>query len=81
MTGMMQTVDHEAQHALYNKEYIQQAILNGQSSTETVRSFVEGRVYLWQKSVMSDYDYSECIQTYIKSQTEKLPFWMIEGKW
>ena len=30
---------------------------------------------------MSNYGYSEGIQEYIKSRTEKLPFWMIEGKW
>lgn len=62
-----------------NPDYIQEAISNGQLSSQAQRSFVEGKVYLWQRSVMNDYGYSPGIQSYINSQTTKLPWWMTQG--
>lgn len=78
-TGGMQSIDHEMRHTMYNSEYLQDAVANGQLTTEAQRSFVEGKVNLWQQSVMQDYGYSQGIQSYIGYQTTKLPWWMTTG--
>lgn len=78
-TGAMQSIDHEVRHTMYNSEYMQNAVANGQLSQEAQRSFVEGNVYLWQQSVMQDYGYSQGTQVYIDSQVAKLPWWMVIG--
>ena len=38
-TGAMQSIDHEVRHAVYNPDYIQEAISNGQLSSQAQRSF------------------------------------------
>ena len=78
VTGMMQTVDHEARHRFMNGSYYEAMkydtyhgkplnITNG----KIVKSYLETRVYNYNASVAREYGYSPAVTRYVEKMASQ----------
>lgn len=77
ITGMMQTVDHEARHRFMNGSYFQAmkydpVFSNYPMTASNIQGYVEMRVYSYNASVAKEYGYSPLVKKYVNDMAGQL---------